>query len=230
MKARTSKSFSACQKKGVQICAPLYFCAELTQEQPSAGFEAARIAMGAHSPVTWMKRVPPLASAARRHVVAQQQIIEYHRWIHVVLRPCPGRFPMDFHNSFGAGAVLMAVLLLGISGSAKAQQPHSDNETYYVANTRPPDAFLALRTNPTTASGQRILAMPNGTPLKVLERRGNAWWYVRVLPSGPEGWALSRQGSSIWIECCRTAAGGIKPEPTLPSRLASRPHRAISTV
>jgi hypothetical protein len=40
--------------------------------------------------------------------------------------------------------------------------------------------------------------------LEVLERRGDGWWYDRVVPSGEEGWALSGQGNSIWIECCKT--------------------------
>ena len=39
----------------------------------------------------------------------------------------------------------------------------SDNALYYVANTRPPDAFLALRTQPTSSAGARIMAMPNRT-------------------------------------------------------------------
>jgi hypothetical protein len=112
---------------------------------------------------------------------------------------------MNLHNIFARSIGPIVVLLLATCESSTAQQPYSDNETYYVANTRPPDAFLVLRTNPTTSSGQRILAMPNGTPLQVLERRGDGWWYVRVLPSGPEGWALSRQGSSVWIQCCGAA-------------------------
>ncbi len=69
---------------------------------------------------------------------------------------------------------------------------NTPNAIYYVANTRPPDAFLALRTDPT--SGLRIMAMPNGTELQVLQRRDDGWWYVRVLSSGQEGWALSGQG------------------------------------
>jgi|SRR6516164_9581068 hypothetical protein len=69
---------------------------------------------------------------------------------------------------------------------------------YRVDNTRPPDAFLALRTHPSSVTGRRIMAMPNGTPLNVLQRNSNGWWYVRVL-GGPEGWALSRQGNKTWI-------------------------------
>jgi len=115
---------------------------------------------------------------------------------------------MKHRHRLELGVLAAIMFLFAVCGLSIAQNVSSD-EAYYVANTRPPDAFLALRTNPTTASGQRIANMPNGTPLKVLERRGDGWWYVRVLPSGPEGWALSRQGNSVWIVCCRTAANTI---------------------
>jgi hypothetical protein len=89
--------------------------------------------------------------------------------------------------------------------------PRDGNAIYYVANTRPPDAYLALRTQPTSAFGQRIMTMPNGTALQVLQRRDDGWWRVKVLPSGPDGWALSGQGARRWIECCQKA-----PRPSLP--------------
>ena len=84
-------------------------------------------------------------------------------------------------------------------------QQRPDTALHYVANTRPPDAFLALRTQPSAASGTRIMTMPNGTALRVLERRADGWWRVRVEPSGPEGWALAFQGNRSWIDCCVTA-------------------------
>jgi hypothetical protein len=121
---------------------------------------------------------------------------------------------MKYRNRVGLGVVAIAMAIISLCRPSMAQNASSENDTYYVANTRPPDAFLALRTNPTSGSGQRIATMPNGTPLKVLERRGDGWWYVRVLPSGPEGWALSRQGSSVWIECCRTGTNDLKTIPT----------------
>jgi len=89
-----------------------------------------------------------------------------------------------------------------------AVQARADNALYYVANTRPPDAFLALRTQPTSAAGSRVMTMPNGTTLRVLERRTDGWWRVRVEPSGQEGWALASQGNRTWIECCVTASVG----------------------
>ena len=46
--------------------------------------------------------------------------------------------------------------------------------------------------------------MPNGTLLQTLQRRDDGWWYVRVVPSGEEGWTLSGQGNRKWIECCTT--------------------------
>jgi hypothetical protein len=110
--------------------------------------------------------------------------------------------------------VLMAVIvaLATIVPASFAQ----DRAGYYVANTRPPDAYLALRTHPSSTQGKRVLAMPNGTELEVLNRRRDGWWYVRVPASGHEGWALSRGNGRVWIECCITgspsAAGSPPPE------------------
>jgi len=89
-----------------------------------------------------------------------------------------------------------------------AQIYPSDKSFYYVANTRPPDAYLGLRTNPTTTLGTNIMQMPNGTLLEIIERRADRWWHVRVFPSGQEGWALSGEGNRGWIECCATAQPG----------------------
>jgi hypothetical protein len=121
---------------------------------------------------------------------------------------------MNYLNRHGFGVFAFVMAVLAVCPPSRAQNGFSDNETYYVANTRPPDAFLALKTNPMSGFGQRIAKMPNGTLLKVLQRQGDGWWYVRVLPSGPEGWALSRQGNNVWIECCRTGANDLGNIPT----------------
>ena len=76
-----------------------------------------------------------------------------------------------------------------------------------MSNTRPPDAYLSLRTEPTISRGMNIMTMPNGTMLELIERRPDRWWRVRVFPTGQEGWALSGEGSRVWIECCVTARG-----------------------
>jgi hypothetical protein len=91
-------------------------------------------------------------------------------------------------------------LLLGASGAARAQAYS------YVANTQPPDAFLALKMYPSSNS-PRIMAMANGTKLDVLFRRVDGWWYVKVSPTGEEGWAFSGQGSKAYILCCSTSDG-----------------------
>jgi Bacterial SH3 domain len=88
-----------------------------------------------------------------------------------------------------------------------AQTYPPNTSFYYVANTRPPDAYLSLRTEPTTGRGMNIMTMPNGTLLDLIERRSDRWWHVRVFPTGQEGWALSGQGNKVWIECCLTAQG-----------------------
>lgn len=92
----------------------------------------------------------------------------------------------------------IAVLFYAVASTAYGQS------YFFVANTRPPDAFLSLRTQPSTAVGQQIEEMPNGTLLEVLERRSDGWWLVRNIRSQRVGWALSRYGSRIWIECCRS--------------------------
>ncbi len=76
----------------------------------------------------------------------------------------------------------------------------------YVANTEPPDAYVSLRTDPASSRGKRIMTMPNGTLLEVLKRQPDGWWYVRVVPTGQTGWAMSGGSGKRWIECCKTAA------------------------
>ena len=49
-------------------------------------------------------------------------------------------------------------------------------QSSYVANTAPPDAFLALKAYP-SANSPRIMAMANGTKLDVLLRRADGWWF-----------------------------------------------------
>ena len=84
-----------------------------------------------------------------------------------------------------------------------AQSPPSNRAFYFVGDTRPPDAYLTLRTEPGGSAGQRILDMPNGTLLDVLEKRSDGWWRVKIVNGGREGWALNRAGNRVWIHCCR---------------------------
>ncbi len=76
---------------------------------------------------------------------------------------------------------------------------------HFVDDTRPPDAWLALRTEPGSLRGSQVGRLTNGTMLEVLERRADGWWRVRVPGSGQEGWALNRAGDRVWIHCCRGA-------------------------
>jgi Bacterial SH3 domain len=84
-------------------------------------------------------------------------------------------------------------------------QTRNDARYYYVWDTRPPDDYLSLRTQPSAQTGARIRQMPNGTLLDVLEKQADGWWRVRVVKSGEEGWALNRDGDRVWIYCCRPA-------------------------
>lgn len=82
--------------------------------------------------------------------------------------------------------------------------PQQTKQYYYVWDTRPPDAWLALRTEPGGRAGRRLAQLPNGTLLEVLEQRRDNWWRVRAAGWGLEGWVLSRQGNRVWIYCCRS--------------------------
>ena len=82
--------------------------------------------------------------------------------------------------------------------------PPTQARYFYIWDVRPPDDWLALRTDPTSRFGQQIARLPNGTLLEVIEQRPDNWWRVRAVRWGAEGWVLSRQGSRVWIYCCRT--------------------------
>jgi tetratricopeptide (TPR) repeat protein len=100
--------------------------------------------------------------------------------------------------------------------SSTVQNNSSDTSIYYVANTTPPDGYLSLRTNPSTSDGQRITTMPNGTLLRVLQRQDDGWWHVKIVPAGPEGWAISRIGNKTFIACCTTVAAVQAPAQSSP--------------
>ena len=80
------------------------------------------------------------------------------------------------------------------------------SQLHYIANTRPPDAYVSLRTQPSSTSGQRITTMPNGTTVKVLQKRADGWWQVQIVLSGKQGWALSGKDGRVWIECCQDSS------------------------
>jgi hypothetical protein len=106
--------------------------------------------------------------------------------------------------------------------AAAAVQDAPDSQPYYfVANANPPDAYLALRTAPSSSYGQRIETMLNGTMLKVLQRHPDGWWLVRNVLTGHQGWAMSGQGATTWIECCTRADGvpnnEVAPDSNVPT-------------
>src|ERR1035437_9289902 len=95
--------------------------------------------------------------------------------------------------------IFLAVAAIAFNSPVIAQQSRPEIKYHVVANTTPPDAFLALRTDPSSKIGRRIETMPNGTALEVLKTNSDGWWYVRVVASGNEGWALSGQKNQRWI-------------------------------
>jgi hypothetical protein len=98
-------------------------------------------------------------------------------------------------------AFLSFALVLVDIITANAQTQPSGH--FYIANVTPPDDFLALRSLPSSKEGFRIMIMPKGTLVDVIEQRGDGWWKVRVYPSGEQGWALSGIGQRQWIICCQ---------------------------
>lgn len=102
-----------------------------------------------------------------------------------------------------AFVISAGVGLFSTWGIPQLQSAARAQEQLCVEHTRPPDAFLSLRTHPTATAGRQIEEMPNGTPLTVLQRRGDGWWLVRNIRSGNVGWALNRYGNRIWIDACR---------------------------
>src|SRR5437588_12946263 len=79
---------------------------------------------------------------------------------------------------------LFVLFSLALPFQSTAQDGSRGGPYYVVANTRPPDAFLALRTDPSTSVGRRIMEMPNGTMLRVLRRNQDGWWFVRLGETG----------------------------------------------
>lgn len=101
--------------------------------------------------------------------------------------PCPGAEQPPV-NSGGQGT----------SNDAGLQQRGNfAGNFHYVGQLNPPDPWLALRSEPSSTRGHRIMKMPSGTLLRQLERRG-FWWYVE-LTTGERGWAHSK-----WIKCCKS--------------------------
>jgi YARHG domain len=106
-----------------------------------------------------------------------------------------------FRRTLAVALVLISTIGLVELAFAKNDAPYS-----YVANTSPPDAFLALKMYPSSNS-PRIMAMSNDTKLEVLLRRTDGWWFVKVWPTGEQGWAFSGRGDKAYILCCAGADG-----------------------
>jgi hypothetical protein len=98
------------------------------------------------------------------------------------------------------GAYLEGLLQLFFNAIFKRSDPNDSRR----------DRSHSLRTYPSSNS-PRIMAMANGTKLDVLFRRADGWWYVKVWPTGEEGWAFSGTGNKAWILCC-TNSDGLKTE------------------
>jgi uncharacterized protein YecT (DUF1311 family) len=148
------------------------------------------------------------AVAGRDEAAKKQLLAEQLAWLRERNSRCgvgPDKASVSVEQLIGAKPCMISAIQARISSLTDIAA--SDTSIYYVANTTPPDAFLSLRTEPSTVTGQRIAQMPNGTELKVLVQQPDRWWRVRVVGTGQEGWALSGSGPEKinWIECCKAA-------------------------
>jgi Caspase domain/Bacterial SH3 domain len=112
----------------------------------------------------------------------------------------------DFYPAGGGVSTLANPQSVPLSAFDPPLSPPRPPKTqyYYVWDTRPPDDWLALRSEPGGRAGRRLAQLPNGTMLEVLEQRPDNWWRVRAIGWGMEGWVLSREGSRVWVYCCRS--------------------------
>jgi hypothetical protein len=97
-----------------------------------------------------------------------------------------------------------------LRANCKSTSVSAQDTIYYVANTREPDAFLALRDNPSN-NGMLIAKLRNGTQLRILERRSDGWWRIQVISTDEIGWASRGNGAVDWIVCCSSAALSERP-------------------
>lgn len=72
------------------------------------------------------------------------------------------------------------------------------NPVCIVYDVRPPDAWLALRTEPSTKRGTRLYKLPSGTRIEMMGPREGNWYLVRV-PDGTIGWVSWYRDR--WIAC-----------------------------
>ena len=77
-------------------------------------------------------------------------------------------------------------------------QPSPAAQVCVVYDVRPPDAWLALRTEPTTKRGRRLYKLPSGTRLDMLGPQEGNWHLVRV-SNGSVGWVSWYRDR--WIAC-----------------------------
>jgi uncharacterized protein YecT (DUF1311 family) len=141
--------------------------------------------------------------AARRQLVEQQII-----WIRARNSRCgvgPDKAKVALEQLRAAKPCMLEAINARIA-EVGADKPPSNaaggtavEKLHVIANTTPPDAFVSLRTDPSTQVGQRLATMPNGTVVKVLQQKPDGWWKVRIVATGQEGWSLSGQNGKTWI-------------------------------
>lgn len=82
---------------------------------------------------------------------------------------------------------------------APAPAPSPALPKCYVDDVRPPDAWLALRSEPTDKRGIQVTKLYPGQPLEIMGPRENEFWYLVRGPDGRTGWVSWQLPR--WISC-----------------------------
>jgi hypothetical protein len=110
---------------------------------------------------------------------------------------------MQWLNIQDANTLGIHVTLLGAPVAPRKEQPEEQRKpaqlpTCRVADVRPPDAWLALRSEPSDRAGRQLRRLVPGDSFAMLGEQRNDWYHVRA-PDGLTGWVS--WGKPRWIAC-----------------------------
>lgn len=108
------------------------------------------------------------------------------------------QFIQKFPGSIYAG--FAEARLQELEGAPAEPTPPRQVQAVYchVDDVRPPDAWLALRTEPSSRSGRRLARLPAGTRIEMLGPQSGDWVQVKT-DDGTVGWVS--WATRRWIAC-----------------------------
>ena len=104
----------------------------------------------------------------------------------------------------GESCSVAKIFVDGRPAGVQTENSPAASVLHFVDGTRPPDAWLSLRSVP--GGGYELQKLFNGTLLQVIERRPDNWWLVKAIETGTSGWVLSRNAMRSWVQCCKSVA------------------------